>query len=123
MGFDPFDRGDEDEDGENGEEEALGVEASVVKVLREMLELEGDGGVKSRPKAFDTPVFLGHGTEDDKVPVARGRGAAECLRAAGMHVEWKEYSGLGHWYSADMLTDIASFLADQARWEQEDEVS
>lgn len=125
MGFDPFDRGDEseDEDGEDGEG-VLGVEARVVKVLREMLEFEGGGRrVRSRPKAFDTPIFLGHGTEDDKVPVARGRGAAECLRAAGMQVEWREYNGLGHWYSADMLTDIVSFLANQVGWELEDKVS
>ncbi|KAG7289394.1 hypothetical protein NEMBOFW57_005765 [Staphylotrichum longicolle] len=113
----------EDEDVEDGEG-VLGVEARVVKVLREMLELEGGGRrVNSRPKAFDTPIFLGHGTEDDKVPVVRGRGAAECLRAAGMRVEWREYNGLGHWYSADMLTDIASFLANQVGWELENKVS
>jgi predicted esterase len=114
--FDPFEREDGDEDGVG--EEDLGVEARVVRALRENLELEGVGKVRSRPRSFETPVFLGHGTEDDKVPVARGEGAAECLRAAGLEAEWRVYQGLGHWYSPSMLTDMATFLTNRAGWEQ-----
>ena len=123
-GFDPFEReGDGDGDGdEDGVEEEVAVEGRVVRVLREMLELEGKPPV-GRLRSFDTPVFLGHGTEDDKVPVARGRAAAECLAAVGMDVEWKEYEGLGHWYSPAMLTDMASFLALRTSWEQDTEQS
>jgi predicted esterase len=90
--------------------------------LREALELDGEGPV-SRPRAFDTPVFLGHGVDDDKVPVVRGREAAACLRAAGVDAEWNEYQGLGHWYSVEMLTDMASFLAHRTGWERENKPS
>ncbi|KAK4157531.1 Alpha/Beta hydrolase protein [Chaetomidium leptoderma] len=117
--FDPFER-DENErsSGDEEEEEAVGVEARVVRLLREQLELEGAGAVTSRPKSFDTPVFLGHGTDDDKVPFARGREAAECLKAAGLDVQWQAYPGLAHWYSADMLKDMSCFMTDRAGWER-----
>ncbi|KAH6641370.1 Alpha/Beta hydrolase protein [Chaetomium tenue] len=110
-GFDPFERDEKDE----GEGEEVSVEGKVVRVLREMLELEGKPPV-GRPPSFDTPVFLGHGIEDDKVPVDRGRAAAECLAAVDMDTEWKAYEGLGHWYSAAMLADMASFLAVRTHW-------
>ncbi|KAK4100154.1 alpha/beta-hydrolase, partial [Parathielavia hyrcaniae] len=106
--FDPFER--EDGDGDRVSEQAADVEARVVRALREKLELEHTSQITSRPRSFDTPVFLGHGTEDDKVPVARGKGAAECLRAAGLDAKWRVYRGLGHWYSPTMLADMATFL-------------
>ncbi|KAL2195112.1 Alpha/Beta hydrolase protein [Corynascus similis CBS 632.67] len=118
-GYDPFER--EDEEGAAVQQE-LCVEAKVVRLLREMLELDGDGQT-CRPKSFDTPVFLGHGLADEKVPNARGRRAADCLRAAGFHVEWKAYSGLGHWYSREMLADMASFLTQKTQWDQENKPS
>ncbi|KAI9887466.1 MAG: hypothetical protein M1823_000724 [Watsoniomyces obsoletus] len=41
------------------------------------------------------PIFLGHGTEDDIVPVSLGRRAIRCLRDLGVgEVEWKEYPEL-----------------------------
>jgi predicted esterase len=55
-------------------------------------------------------IFLGHGVEDQKVPVDIGREAAVCLKALGVPEHWKEYEGLGHWYSKDMLYDIKEFL-------------
>jgi len=118
-GFDPFER----EDGvAREEEEEVGVEVKVVRVLREMLELDGNGPTR-RPKSFDTPVFLGHGMEDDKVPVTRGRGAAECLKAAGVDVHCQIYPELGHWYSPAMLTDMASFLVHRTRWDRDNKPS
>ncbi|KAL2169563.1 hypothetical protein VTG60DRAFT_5875 [Thermothelomyces hinnuleus] len=125
-GFDPFEREEEEEEEEKedgagmGEkQEEVSVEAKVVRALREMLELDDGKGPTCRPRAFDTPVFLGHGLDDDKVPISRGRGSAEFLKAAGMHVEWKEYHGLGHWYSPAMLSDMASFLAHQTDWDRD----
>jgi hypothetical protein len=34
----------------------------------------------------------------------------------GMDVRWKEYDGLGHWYSEDMLRDIVDFLKETPGW-------
>jgi pimeloyl-ACP methyl ester carboxylesterase len=113
-GFDPFER----EDGEGDGEEAVNVDiaARVVRVMREMLEMDGEGPTCC-PRSFDIPVFLGHGDEDEKVPISRGREAAECLEAAGFDASWREYQGLGHWYSAEMLADMVGFLKSNTGWE------
>lgn len=118
-GFDPFER-DEDEvedeeGGGDGDGEVVDVAASVVRALRERLEMKMEGkDPQSRPKGFDTPVFLGHGDLDEKVHVGWGGEAAECLKKLGVDVSWREYQGLGHWYSPAMLTDIAEFLRSKA---------
>ncbi|KAK4228809.1 Alpha/Beta hydrolase protein [Podospora fimiseda] len=109
--WDPFQR----DDGED-EETTPDKSAAAVRTLRECLELNSDGhkGPISRPKAFDTPVFLGHGDQDPKVPLAHGKEAAECLKVVGFNnVSWNEYQGLGHWYSPEMLTDMVTFLRGQ----------
>jgi predicted esterase len=64
-----------------------------------------------------TPLFLGHGSEDEKVPVKLGREAASCLSAMTMDVSWKEYEALEHWYSASMLQDLVDFVRERAAWE------
>ncbi|KAK4203043.1 Alpha/Beta hydrolase protein [Triangularia verruculosa] len=108
-GFDPFAR----DDGE-GHDKAEDVEAAVVSTLRECLELDGKGP-STRPRSFDTPVFLVHGTEDDKVLIAHGREASSCLQQLGVNTSWNEYPGLGHWFYPEMITDIAAFLKSHTR--------
>lgn len=111
---DLFERGGKDEGGldsferDGGEEVEEGKGFGAVEVLREMLEWE------SAPRGLSmlegTPVFLGHGDEDDSVPLRLGRRSAECLGKMGLDVEWREYQGLGHWYSEEMLGDMVRFL-------------
>ncbi len=67
-------------------------------------------------KMQDTPVFLGHGTKDEKVPISLGRSAASCLEAMHVVVRWEEYDGLGHWYSGEMLRDMVKFLRTHTTW-------
>jgi len=57
-----------------------------------------------------TPIYLGHGTEDEKVPFELGKLASQFLAELGLDVTWEEYPGLAHWYSADMLTDVYGFI-------------
>lgn len=64
----------------------------------------------------DIPLFLGHGTEDEKVPLDLGRSAANCLGAMNVDIHWAEYPGLGHWYSGDMLRDMIVFLRANTDW-------
>ncbi|KAL9634318.1 MAG: hypothetical protein Q9204_003045 [Flavoplaca sp. TL-2023a] len=64
------------------------------------------------------PLFLGHGTEDEKVPIELGREAASCLERLGVRVNWREYDGLGHWYSSAMLGDIVDNLRLTTSWGQ-----
>lgn len=60
--------------------------------------------------AREVPVFLGHGTEDDRVSVILGRNASLSMRDIGVDVVWKEYEGLGHWYSGPMRRNLVGFL-------------
>lgn len=101
---DMFER--DSESGENGTkfEKAVGW-------LREELQVEDIGGQQSESPAIQSiPVFMGHGSDDEKVPSAFGKLANEFLGSLDVDVNWKEYDGLGHWYSEDMLRDIVCFL-------------
>jgi pimeloyl-ACP methyl ester carboxylesterase len=121
KGIDVVVRGNEGEDGIGGEEEDIFESNPEV-------DGEGDPAVKAiawlgeeldMPKGQNTvelehvPVFLCYGVEDDKVPINLGREAADCLKALGIHVRRKEYDGLGHWYSEDMLKDIKQSLQER----------
>lgn len=63
------------------------------------------------------PLLLGHGVEDEKVPVELGREAVSCLKRLGVNTEWHEYDGLGHWYSGAMLSDLVNSLRVMTSWE------
>lgn len=60
-----------------------------------------------------TAFFLGHGTEDEKVDVRLKREANACLATLKAAVYWKEYDGLGHWYSGQILGDLTDFLEEK----------
>lgn len=113
--FDPFDRsGDDGVDRMPTALQPRDVSAAVVRELQERLELDGQSvGHLSHPVSLNTRVFLGHGSEDDKVPLQLARTSAECLQAIGINVSWNAFPGLHHWYSSDMLTSIARFLESE----------
>ncbi|KAL9594936.1 MAG: hypothetical protein Q9219_006742 [cf. Caloplaca sp. 3 TL-2023] len=81
--------------------------------LKEELEMPTDGLSLAIQQV---PLFLGHGTKDDRVPVELGREAAGCLERLGVNAEWREYDGLGHWYSSAMLEDIVKSLRSKTGW-------
>jgi predicted esterase len=56
------------------------------------------------------PLFLGHGTDDDRVKIELGRTAAKMMNSFGIEVQKEEFVGLGHWYSPDMLAELVLFL-------------
>ena len=103
---DLFDR--EEKDGE--EKDLIAV---ALRWLRDELELPG-GDAGDDSSAFQkVPIFLGHGVEDDRVSVIIGRNAADCLGTLGVQTLcWKEYQGLAHWYSGEMLWDVVAFLGN-----------
>ncbi|KAK8134594.1 hypothetical protein PG984_006606 [Apiospora sp. TS-2023a] len=114
--FDPFQRDEDDKDG-------TPVEARVpvrpideaATWLREQIELDTGETTASEGYVLDmTPLFLGHGTLDDKVNIVLGRQARDTLTELALHVTWKEYKGLGHWYSNDMLRDLTDFLSSDS---------
>ena len=115
---DPFEHSEDenpfDDEGlvSNSESGKLG---QVVDWLRDELEMDPDTTFREVP--FQRiPVFLGHGTEDEKVSCELGRRAASFLGDLGVDLHWNEYKGLGHWYSGDMLRDIVAFLNSLEGW-------
>ncbi|KAJ9134608.1 Alpha/beta-hydrolase [Pleurostoma richardsiae] len=117
-GFDPFERSSSSSASgtssaaEDIEPADLGLRA--VKRLSEELELKRPP-YESIPLR-QTPVFLGHGRQDDRVPISLARETAAFLENTGVTVSLKTYQDLGHWYSADMLHDIAIFVQKTTGW-------
>jgi predicted esterase len=89
----------------------------VLAFVRELLELsEGDAESVVTRNALTTPVFLGHGAMDEKVPCRLGEEAANTLSLLGMQVNWKKYPELGHWYQVpEEIDDIFEFLSGIGR--------
>lgn len=57
-----------------------------------------------------TPIFLGHGRNDEKVSVHLGGQAIRVLEALGCRVTWRDYDE-GHWYKVpEKINDIVEFL-------------
>ena len=56
-----------------------------------------------------TPIFMGHGTDDDIVLVERGEASQTFLRAAGYSVEWKTYP-MGHQVDAQEIVDVGEWI-------------
>jgi predicted esterase len=106
---DPFARSD-DEDGREGSAKG-DLPSQAVAFLRESIEMENKKGMVFQK----IPVFLGHGTEDDRVVIELGREAKNALELIGMDVRMNEYEGLGHWYSEDMLRDIFRFIKEKLK--------
>ena len=108
--FDPFDRGESDDDDSESDPSMRAVDW-----LREEIQLQRS---QALPEIVlkNIPIFLGHGVDDEKVNVVLGRTASECLRDFGVCVDWKEYMSLGHWYSADMLRDICVWIQSTTMW-------
>ena len=55
------------------------------------------------------PIFMGHGTADPVVPIARGRASRDALKQLGADLTWHEYP-MQHSVCGDEVRDIAAFL-------------
>lgn len=111
---DPFEQSDADS---NTSREAGRAQCDPVK--RALRTLGDEIGIPvpeltTRLSLRETPVFLGHGTVDDNVPVHYGQEASRVLRTMGCDVDFKTYNGLDHCYSKDMLKDMIEFLGNRA---------
>ena len=85
------------------------VKATIFE--RDLVDLPPLEHANEGSTAQSTPVFLGHGSADEKVPYSLGQGMAETMRTAGYKVHWKCYENQGHWYKIpDEIDDIVGFL-------------
>ncbi|CAH0043728.1 unnamed protein product [Clonostachys solani] len=108
FGEDPFDV----PDGRKSEEQEPIHKA--VDFIRDLLG--GDRQALSR-NALATPVFLGHGTADEKVAPELGESACSTLREIGFKVLWRAYQGQGHWYKVpEEIDDILAFMSTEMKW-------
>lgn len=113
------DDGDDGEDIFERDDQEFSTDSKLeraVQWLREELQTENTRGHPESCPMQSIPTFMGHGTKDDKVPCSIGRLAAEFLESIDVNVEWKEFEGLGHWYSDDMLQEITQFLKNLEGW-------
>lgn len=58
-----------------------------------------------------TPIFMGHGVQDEVVAIERGRASRDLLAQQGYAVEWHEYA-MGHSVSLDEIADLNRWLLD-----------
>jgi predicted esterase len=84
-------------------EDAAGRKLDLM-IPKLLLDIIGCKEIQANTSAIETmlstPVLLLHGTDDAWIDVGLGRQAYRTLTNAGMHVDWKEYSGAeneGHW--------------------------
>ena len=56
-----------------------------------------------------TPVFMGHGTQDPIVSLARGEAGRRALEGLGYAVEWHTYP-MGHGVVGEEIGDISTFI-------------
>jgi predicted esterase len=114
------DEGDEDVFDRSQNEHSLEAKSSKIKQvadwLRDELELSNAGGVSEEVPLKLIPIYLGHGTKDEKVPLDLGRFAADFLKELEVDVRWNEYDGLGHEYSEEMLQDIVTCIDSLKGW-------
>ncbi len=59
--------------------------------------------------ARSTPTFIGHGTLDTVIPIAKGRDGVSLLNEKGATVEFYEYPMM-HEISPDEIVDLADFM-------------
>lgn len=66
------------------------------------------------PANLDTPIFLGHGTMDPVVALARGQAARDALLALGYQPQWHTYA-MPHTVCPQEIADIRAFLSKVLR--------
>lgn len=93
-----------------------GSEIQVAAFLRNNFGL-GDWVAASSADSgsvLETPVFLGHGTDDMWVDLRLGKQVCDILEGMGIDVTWKNYMGAeedGHWLKeTEEFDDIVEFL-------------
>ncbi|KAI1807413.1 acyl-protein thioesterase [Daldinia bambusicola] len=88
--------------------------APVVEFFDDLLDPNGIPHIADRGTSLATPVFLGHGAEDEKVKLCDGEAARRVLKAAGFDVSWNIYMRSDHWYTVpDEIDDIVDFIREK----------
>ncbi len=81
-----------------------------VMSLSAYLPLASTIGKERNAANYDMPIFLGHGTADNIVPLPLGTASRDQLLKLGYDVDWHQYS-MPHSVCAEELEDIGAWLA------------
>ena len=73
------------------------------------LPLAAKVGNERHVASLDVPIFMGHGTGDDIVPLKSGLAARDALTALGCKVEWHQYP-MPHSVHPDEIRDIGAWF-------------
>lgn len=73
------------------------------------LPLAAKTGAERSAANAHTPIFMGHGRFDDKLPVQHSANARDILRGLGYDVQWTEYQ-MGHQVCQEELEDLNRWL-------------
>lgn len=115
---------DEDDPYYNPDEKLQDVCVKAQTFERDLLCLDVLRDPSKEATSVLTPVFLGHGSVDEKVPLVLGEAAARAVKNSGYSVDWKCYEGQGHWYKVpDEVDDIVDFIVSKVGWKTAVEVS
>jgi phospholipase/carboxylesterase len=78
-------------------------------VLSAYLPLATSLPAEASPASQGLPIFMGHGSYDDLIPVARAQRSRDLLLEMGFKVAWHEYP-MAHAVCAEEIRDLASWL-------------
>lgn len=70
--------------------------AQQTDVYSALMPICGEGNILDGPMLARVPIWAFHGSDDAAKPVGKSREMVEAVRAAGGHVEYTEYTGVGH---------------------------
>ncbi|EFX04479.1 phospholipase/carboxylesterase [Grosmannia clavigera kw1407] len=110
---------DEDDFFSGGDLENEPKDPAVLAAIfeRDLLSFPPAGSHACDKTAVLTPVFFGHGTADEKVPLPLAEEMATTMKKAGYRVELKLYEGFGHWYKIpDEIDDIVRFIRSETEF-------
>jgi predicted esterase len=109
----------DDENPFASDEDPTKPQEPIVKAMmywRDLLCLSPAEVLDKRSTSLKTPILLGHGKSDDKIPFAVGQEASQTLSKLGLNVIWREYDE-GHWYKIpEQIDDIVSFIQSSVGW-------
>ena len=88
-------------------EKIAGVVAMSGRILPEVLPL-----AVAPERMNGLPIFVVHGLQDNVLPIHHGRASRDRLSQLPVALTYKEYD-MGHQISADSLSDISNWLAEQ----------
>ncbi|TWU70986.1 hypothetical protein ED733_000413 [Metarhizium rileyi] len=89
----------------------------IFKAVDFVRDLLGGDNQSPSQSALATPVFLGHGSADEKISIELAENARDTLRKAGFKVSWVAYQGHGHWYKVpEEVNDIVAFMRKDMKW-------